>query len=500
MDDGSTVRLVTGVVLLLSSAAVQMLGAAEPAGAGAGEKRPADLWGDLGSPDQAKAAAAVVGLVGRGEAAVTFLTEKLRGPAEAGKAPLDTKRVAALVKDLDAKGWKAREKAHKELAAMGPAAEPFVREALENEPSMEVKVRIDAILAEWAVRAKSDPAKLRRARAINILARIASTRALQTLVALRSDAVGSERQGLSLPLLNLAARALPPLLDGAGAKAKEGDFAAAARLCEKALAISDKTDHYAGPRIRAILDCIRARRKGQAAPEKLVTMLDPAAAGRRGPPISSRIGWDLARGENLLDNCGFEVRRVQGSWPTRCGVWGGDMATIVSAEQGIKPREGKQMLRFHHCNFRSSGSAAGSQVCQVVDISKYKDAIRAGKVRAFALAHYNRVAGNARTDTLNGVGLLAYSGPQAQHFQLSQRKATIARSSAGIHTDADPATWEKLTVGLRLPKNTDFLVIQLLAAEDVYNNLKGVEFDGHYAESAFVTLVTDEADPPPTGQ
>jgi hypothetical protein len=114
--------------------------------------------------------------------------------------------------------------------------------------------------------------------------------------------------------------------------------------------------------------------------------------------------------------------------------------------------------------------------------------------------YYNRVAGNARTDTLNGVSLLAYSGPQAQHFRLSQRNASIARGGAGIHTDADPATWEKLAVGLRLPKNTDFLVIQIQAAEDVYNNLKGVEFDGHYAESTFVTLVADEADPPPAGR
>ena len=45
--------------------------------------------------------------------------------------------------------------------------------------------------------------------------------------------------------------------------------------------------------------------------------------------------------------------------------------------------------------------------------------------------------------------------------------------------------------GIRLPKNTDFLVIQLLAAENVFNDLNGVEFDGHYADSTFVTLVRD---------
>ena len=37
MDDRPAVRLVMGIVLLLSSPAVQMLGAAEPAGAAAGE-------------------------------------------------------------------------------------------------------------------------------------------------------------------------------------------------------------------------------------------------------------------------------------------------------------------------------------------------------------------------------------------------------------------------------------------------------------------------------
>jgi hypothetical protein len=102
---------------------------------------------------------------------------------------------------------------------------------------------------------------------------------------------------------------------------------------------------------------------------------------------------------------------------------------------------------------------------------------------------YNRIAGDAKTDTLLGMSLIAYRGQQRQHFSLSQAKGAIARNGAVIHTDANPATWQKLATSMALPKNTTFLVIQIQAVENIFNDRAGVEYHGHYADDAFVTLV-----------
>jgi len=481
----------TSAVVLLCGGSARIVRAAKPAGPAADAEPLSALWNDLGSRDQAKVRSAMTKLAGRGDSAAAFLAGKLKPK----KVALDTERIAKLIRDLDDNNFRTREKAHKELVRMGPAVVPFLREALKGKPSPEVQARAGAILAELDVQAKDSPAVLRRLRAFVVLRRIASMRALDVLKTARAEAMENDRPLIDAAILNLAERALPPLVEAAGEQARQRRFGAAAKLCAKALAIAEKADHYSRDRIQAILRYLRARQKGGQAPAKLPAELKAGAAGGNPQAAEARIGWEMARGENLLGNCGFEVKQVLGIWPTAPGVWGGDMAGAAGAQQGIKPRDGKSMLWFHHCNFRSSGSASGAQVCQVIDLTKVREAVRAGRVRAFASAFFNRVAGNARTDTAFGMSLIAYSGSPRQHFALSQRNASIGRQIARLDSDANPATWEKLAAGIRLPKNTDFLVLQLLAAENVFNDLNGVEFDGHYADSAFLTLVTD---PPAT--
>jgi len=494
--NGRGVRSFTSAVILLCAAAPRAVRAAPAPAPAAEPNQLAALWEDLGSQDWPKAAAAILKLVDRGDAAVAMLTRKL----EVKKVAVDTRRVAKLIKELNADDWRTREKAHKQLAEMGPPIVPLLREALRNKPPTEVRVRLEAIVAELDVRSSTSPAVLRRGRAFAILGRIASARALQAVKALRAKAPEEDRQWIDQVLLNLAERAVPPLLDAAGTKARQRNYADAAGLCGKAVDIAEAADHYATPRIRAMRDCLLARAKGGKIPPAALAELNAGAAAGKALPIESRIGWQFARGENLLGNSQFAVKQVQGVWPTAYGVWGGDMAEVVPARQGITPREGKHMLQFHHGNFRSSGPANGCQVCQVVDVSRFREAIRAGKVRAFASTFFNRVAGNARTDTRMGMSLIAYSGSMAQHFALSQRRASIATRGAGITADAKPETWEKTAVSMPLPKETSFLVIQLLAAEDMFNDLKGVEFDGHYADSTFVTLVVETPRPKRSGK
>ncbi len=488
-------RLREGMVLVLFAGLCRPLHAGEPAGPAPDAKRLAALWDDLASPDRPKAVAAVLKLIEHGEPAVAFLAPKL----QVKRAPVDPKRVAGLIRDLDANDWRRREKAQKDLAGMGRAVMPFLRDHLGKDPTPEVKARIEAILAELTAAGASDPASVQRRRAMGVLVRVGSPKAVEALAALRDAAVDAEKHWANVAMLNVAERLLPSLLDAAGDEARKGNHAAAAATCRKALALAEKADHYAAGRIRAVMAYLRAAEKGEKPPADVAAKLANPAAGKK-QPIDARLGWALVRGPNVLGNAGFEIKQVQGIWPIQTGVWGGDMGTIVPAEQGIRPRDGKQMLRFHHCNFRSSSSANGSQICQVVDLSTCRKAVRAGTVRLVASARYNRVAGTARTDTLMAISLYAYSGSPARHFALSQARAQIGQAGVSVHTDANAATWQKVAVSLRVPKNADFVAVQLMASEDIHNDTQGVEFDGHYADAAFVTLVTDAGEhivPPP---
>ena len=65
-----------------------------------------------------------------------------------------------LLADLDGDGFDARRKAEAELVAVGPAAAGAVRQALAAKPSLDVRLRLERVLATW------DDLPMRRAVAV----------------------------------------------------------------------------------------------------------------------------------------------------------------------------------------------------------------------------------------------------------------------------------------------------------------------------------------------
>jgi WD40 repeat protein len=102
----------------------------------------ASLWRDLGGGDSAKAYRAIAELAAAPGESVPFLGERLSPSA----AP-DAKKVAALIADLDHDDFAARERADKELRALGPLAGPAIRKALAGNPSAEAARRLEELAA-----------------------------------------------------------------------------------------------------------------------------------------------------------------------------------------------------------------------------------------------------------------------------------------------------------------------------------------------------------------
>jgi WD40 repeat protein len=182
------------------------LAAGEPLVKAAAEKEIAAWWADLAGADAARAYAAVWRLAEvPPESAVAFLRRHLRPIAEA-----DFKEVRQHITDLGSDKFKIREQAFQQLASLGVVAVPALRQALAKDQPLEVRRRLETILARPTAHL-STPAALRHLRAIQVLERIASKEARRLLAELAEGmAYAAETQEAQRALARLSLRAAMP--------------------------------------------------------------------------------------------------------------------------------------------------------------------------------------------------------------------------------------------------------------------------------------------------
>jgi hypothetical protein len=147
-------------------------------------------------------------------------------------------------------------------------------------------------------------------------------------------------------------------------------------------------------------------------------------------------------------------------------------------------------LRFIYTSWLgTAGNGTASQVFQGVDLRALHDSISEGYMVARIQARYNRVPGDAQTDTAFITSIYAFAGdPNTLATQIIEG-TPLAWQRQIITTDADPNTWELGTVEVTLPTNTDFIAIMVAASENIYNDLTGIELDGHYCDAVTLEVV-----------
>ena len=110
------------------------------------------------------------------DSVVEFLRPRLRPELAA-----DPTRLQKLIANLDSNRFQVREEATRDLQAMGLAAMPALWKALEGNPSVEARQRIEQLLAKKIV---VSPNCLQRLRAMQVLERIGSKEAIAILTEL----------------------------------------------------------------------------------------------------------------------------------------------------------------------------------------------------------------------------------------------------------------------------------------------------------------------------
>jgi WD40 repeat protein len=138
------------------------------------------LWAELESGDPRKGRRALWMLVAGSGQAVPFLAGHLRAAATA-----DPIRLEQWLRDLDSQEFTTREAAVRELEKFGEVVEPSLHQVLRGKPSLEVRRRVEGLLArleEWP------PERLRDLRAVEALEHIGAPDAQQVLRTLADGA------------------------------------------------------------------------------------------------------------------------------------------------------------------------------------------------------------------------------------------------------------------------------------------------------------------------
>jgi RNA polymerase sigma factor (sigma-70 family) len=144
------------------------------------------LWSNLAGRDAAKAHTAQWTLIAMGEKTLALCRAKLRAVQ-----PADADHVRRLLADLDSGTFAARDAASRKLKKIGAPAEPWLRNALEKNPSLELRRRIESVLSRPPFVADSE--SLRCIRAIQVLEQIGGPKAKEILDDL-AKGVGAARE------------------------------------------------------------------------------------------------------------------------------------------------------------------------------------------------------------------------------------------------------------------------------------------------------------------
>ncbi len=132
-----------------------------------------EYWSALAGEDILQGHRAMRALAGAPRLTVPFLREHLR-PAP----PVDPKRLARLIAELDDDEFAVRNRAAAELGKIGEQAEAALRRALEGKPSLEVRRRVEGLLKRLE---QPSPERRQAQRAMEVLVRIGTPAARHLL-------------------------------------------------------------------------------------------------------------------------------------------------------------------------------------------------------------------------------------------------------------------------------------------------------------------------------
>jgi hypothetical protein len=184
----------------------RFLPAAKPGAEKLSRAELASHWDNLAGTDAVRANRAMTELARRPDQAEGLFKDKL-----AAHPQTSAERIARLIAELDSDDFKTRENASRELTNLGWLAEEAMQTALDEQPSVEAKRRIQDLLDKLDGKA-GNPEQRRLLRAIEVLERVGTPEARRWLDKLAKEAISpsaAREAKASLERLSKAGRNIP---------------------------------------------------------------------------------------------------------------------------------------------------------------------------------------------------------------------------------------------------------------------------------------------------
>jgi hypothetical protein len=177
------------------------------------------------------------------------------------------------------------------------------------------------------------------------------------------------------------------------------------------------------------------------------------------------------------------------SHPLTAGIWSGDYSELSGATQEVTPESGTTMLRYLRADYegRHLPDSFSSDVFHLIDVREHRSAFAAGDAVVQLSAKFNAVPfpdDEIYKCTLT-IFALDESGNESLRDKTSISKASLAYSRSGrLLMDRDPATWQRLSNEMRVPPETQYLMIRLGMSNDTDTTEKRRDsFTGHFVDS-----------------
>ena len=176
--------------------------------------------------------------------------------------------------------------------------------------------------------------------------------------------------------------------------------------------------------------------------------------------------------------------------PHGAGQWGADSATVVTAENGVQPQEGKRMLRLEPIPPEKNVKNHASRVYQVLDLRSLPRLGVTGDAVVLVTASFFAANADVKSRYLIRAFALNETPEQAtQGFWPKSQDDGVVSVAQRFETAPGNRGWHTFSLKMPLPRGAQSLVFILGAgpAEDA-----SAETSPHYLDDVRVSVITSE--------
>jgi FecR protein len=194
----------------------------------------------------------------------------------------------------------------------------------------------------------------------------------------------------------------------------------------------------------------------------------------------------LRRVEGLQRDGSFEKTKFFPATTAPPGEWSAARSQIVNeTARGVRPNHGRSMVQLlSGASAPSDSDESGPR--QVISLKQWQAEIATGQVAVVVSARFNQAADEPRA--MMGIGVAALRGEEVSNPISWNALPPERKALAGGECDADPRTWERRHVRLKLPPDTVAIVVQLQEGVARKETAPSA-LPGQFADNVAVTLL-----------